>query len=178
MIEWKAIVIYLPLLVMYLIYLIKKSNRIPESEPEQESITTDTKILINELHQLTEQHTNLQQFLFDTEQNKETTYQISYKTTDNTTKTAEIIKAVDSTPYIQELTRQQIGAIENRIADIIQQLNAPVSQQVNNTLKRRKASDTSISKAVQYISRAIKKDKSGEHLKDQEEIERGVKTND
>ena len=98
MIEWRAVVLYLPLLVMYLIYLVKKSD-IPESETEPESITADTKTLIEELHRLTQQHTDLQQFMFDTEQEKDTTYSISYKTADNTTKTAEIIKAVDSTPY-------------------------------------------------------------------------------
>lgn len=169
MIEWRAVFIYLPMLAVYLIYLANKSNDVPKSEQEPESITTDTKTLIEELHRLTQQHTDLQQFMFDTEQEKDTTYSISYKTADNTTKTAEIIKAVDSTPYIRELAQQQITATESRIQDIIQQLNAPLTHEETATEKAVYVADTKISRTMQYISRTLKKRKSGDSKKRQGE---------
>lgn len=123
MIEWKAVIIAFIMLVCYVLYLKIKSQSTSDAEPS--NIDSNTKLLIDELHKLTQQHTNLQQFLFDTQQEKETTYNISYKTADNSTKTAEIIKAVDSTPYIQELTRQQMQGIEKRVNYLIKELNRP-----------------------------------------------------
>lgn len=167
MIEWKAVFIYLPMLIFYILYRIKTKKTAPVSE--QENITTNTKLLIAELNILTEKHTNLQQFLFDTEQEKDTTYSISYKTADNTTKTAEIIKAVDSTPYIRELTQQQIRVVESRINYLIQQLNAPVPHEETATEKAVYVADTKISRTMQYISRTLKKRKSGDSKKRQGE---------
>ena len=103
------------------------------------------------------------------EREKERTYSISYKTADNTTKTAEIIKAVDSTPYIRELAQQQITATESRIQDIIQQLNAPVPHEKETTEKAVYVADTKISRTMQYISRTLKKRKSGDSKKRQGE---------
>lgn len=167
MIEWKAVFIYLPMLILYILYRIKTKKTAPVSE--QENITTNTKLLIAELNILTEQHTNLQQFLFDTEQEKDTTYSISYKTADDVTKTAEIIKAVESTPYIRELTQQQIRVVESRINYLIQQLNTPTSHAETKSDSAVYVADTKISRTMQYISRTLKKRKSGDSKKRQGE---------
>lgn len=176
LIEWKAVFISLCIAAVYLTYRHIAKAR-PKEEPP-ETIPTATKMLIDELHELNARHTNLMQFLFDTEQEKETTYNISYLTATGEKKTAEIIKAVDSTKYMQDLSKQQIQIIESRMQYIIAELNKPIPLQVRNRPKCEKASDTSISKAVQSISKAVKFYKSGEYLKDQEEIERGVQTID
>ena len=52
MIEWKAVFIYLPMLIFYILYRIKTKKTAPVSE--QENITTNTKLLIAELNILTE----------------------------------------------------------------------------------------------------------------------------
>lgn len=133
MIEWKAVIMAAVMFICYMLYKLKHS--VAHSDSLTTTILPDTKLLIDELHRLTEQHTNLMQFLFDTEQEKDSRYSISYKTADNTTKTAEIIKAVDSTPYIQELTRQQIKAVESRINAIIKELNKPIPRLNESELK-------------------------------------------
>ena len=167
MIEWKAVIIYSIFGVLYILYR-RARARPTEPEPEQ-SITAEQKLLINELSELTAQHTNLLQFLFDAEQEKESRYNISYKTADNTTKTAEIIKAVDSTAYIQALAQQQITALESRINAIIKELNKPHPPTTAATNKSVSVADTSIIKELQRISREVFK---GDSLK------RGTDEND
>lgn len=176
MVEWKAVLISLFILAIYLIY--KRMSRPRPKEEDPEHIPTATKMLIDELHELNTKHTNLMQFLFDTEQQKESTYSISYTAATGEKKSAEIIKAVNSTKHIQNLSKQQIEIIERRMQYIISELNKPTPRQNVKQQECEKAYDISISKAVQSISNAIKSYKSGEYLKDQEEIDRGVKTID
>lgn len=164
MIEWKAVIIAAVMLVCYVLYLKLKLSA-ANSDAEPSNIESNTKLLIDELHKLTEQHTNLVQFLFDTEQEKDSRYSISYKTADNTTKTAEIIKAVDSTPYIKQLTQQQITAIESRITAIIRQLNTTIPHHNATSNKAVYVAEKNVRKTTQYIRKTIDNSKSGDTLK-------------
>lgn len=131
MIDGKAVLYSLICTAVYISY--RKLKKTLESNTESNrphEIEAHTKLLIDELHELKQQHANLCQFILDTEQEKESRYNISYTTADGQQKTAEIIKAADSTPYIQGLTQQQIKAIESRMQSIIYELNKPIPYEI------------------------------------------------
>lgn len=159
MIELKALVFFAAVLAVYLLRKLRKASE-PEPEPDSFSINSNTKMLIEELHILNRQHTQLLQLLFDLEQEQEQkkTYSINYQVADGHTKTADIMYTEESKPHIQHMALQQIETLENRIKGIIDELQQGTRESLH-------VDERNISGTLQNISRTTEYFYSGENLK-------------
>lgn len=120
-IEWKAVFYGSIWTAIYFLYRYKKPKAEQEEQPH--ALSTNTKLLIDRLHELKEQHTNISQFLFDYEQEKQAAYTVSYTDGTGQKKTAEIIKASDNNNYLKLSAEQQQQKIERQIEQIIEELS-------------------------------------------------------
>lgn len=151
--EWRAVIVFIIIALGFILFVLKDKGRSVSVAPP--TITTRQKLLINELAELTAKHTALSQFLFDSEQQKESRYNITYTTADGQKKECEIIKASDSTAYITALTKQQITALETRITALIKELNTPTPCDSEDKQKSVSVAETSIIEELQRISREV-----------------------
>lgn len=128
MIEWKAVIYSVLLGLAYFIYRKYKSQFVTDA-PSQPTLQVDVLNSIEELHELKRQYTNISQFLFDYEQEKDNTYQLTFIDATGTRHTADIIKANDCNAYLKATAEEQQLLLKHRIEEITTRIYSTLQEQ-------------------------------------------------
>ena len=133
------------------------------TQPKQSAFEVDgtIKMKIEELHRLSEQHTNIANFLFDYEQQKEQTYTVSYTDSAGNRRTADIVKASDDNCYLRALSQEQLRKTELLMEKTVDDLSALLheNRNQNNALY---AGHPKVSKTLQKVSKTLSQGTSAE----------------
>lgn len=133
------------------------------TQPKQSAFEVDgtIKMKIEELHRLSEQHTNIANFLFDYEQQKEQTYTVSYTDSAGNRRTADIVKANDDNCYLRQLSQEQLRKTETLIEKTAAELCTLLHENANQN-RTLYAGQQKVSKTLQKVSKTLSQGTSAE----------------
>lgn len=146
---------------------IKIGLQLTQDKPSAFEVDGSIKMKIEELKRLADQHTNISNFLFDYEQQKDQTYSITYTDTAGNRRTAEIIKANDDNCYLRQLSQEQLRKTETLIEKTAAELCTLLHENANQK-RTLYAGQQKVSKTLQKVSKTLTQGTSTEVLEDTE----------